>query len=489
MKKLFTPLFLLGIFFASCSQDDEIKETEEKEEVEEVDASVEKFIHRAMADWYLYEAEVPQLQENFFEDDKEKLEFLTSFNSPGDLYEGLQPSHDRFSFMFADYTELEKLLYSGIEKTSGMNYAWGTIGDSNDVFVVVRYVLPNSSADLAGVKRGDIFMEVDGQQLTRSTFSRLLSQDSFTASYAEIKGGYIDLTGNTVQLSGSEIAENPVHMATVIEHEGLNVGYLMYNGFTSDFDAQLNEAFAYFKSQNINELVIDLRYNGGGSVETASDLASMITGDFEGQLLAEMIMNEKWKAIYEREAPEYVNFRFNNKIRTGEQINSLHLGKVYVIATAGSASASELLINGLNPYIEVVHIGGKTAGKYQSSRTLYDSDHIMFAKQNVNPSHKYALQPLISKIANSKGVTDYGTGLTPDITASESINYQPLGDPEEPLLKAALNAISGKAQDTEATATAKYKFSERFRIEGDSDMSKPTYQRMYTNEIPVPEMN
>lgn len=488
MKKLFLPLFLLGIFFTSCSKDDVQEEVDPGTDPEVRDLTVDFFIHRAMADWYLYEAEVPELQEGFFKNTQEKKDFFAGFDTPEETYDNVQASHDRFSFMWDDYTELEKMLYSGIEKTTGMIYAWGGIGDGNDVFVITRYVLPNSSADQAGIKRGDIFMEVDGQQLTKSNYRDLLSQNSLTASYAEITNDGIALTGKTVNLTGAELAENPVHIAKVIEHEGLKVGYLMYNGFTSDFDPQLNEAFGYFKSQGIDELVIDLRYNGGGSVETASDLASMITGGFQGELLAEMIMNEKWKAIYKKEAPEYVNFRFNNKIHTGEEINSLNLGKVYVIATFGSASASELLINGLDPYIDVVHIGDNTAGKYQSSRTLYDSDHMMFAKQNVNPSHKYAIQPLISKIANSEGRSDYDEGLTPDIKAAEGLNYLPLGDPEEPMLKVALNAISGVAQGGETTAANKQMLNDRFKIEGDSDMFKPTYQRMYTNEIPTLEL-
>ena len=481
MKKIFFPVLLCGLIFTSCTKDDIVENTNSYGR----DLTVDLFIHRAMADWYLYEAEVPELQEDYFKDAKEKMAFLASYATPEEVYEILQPSHDKFSFMFNDYTELEKLLYSGIEKTSGIVYAWGRIGGGDEIYILTRYVLPDSSADQAGIKRGDIFMEVDGVQLTRNNVRNLLSQDRFTISYAEVTGNSIGLSGKMVELTGAEIAENPVHIAKVIEHHGLNVGYLMYNGFTSDFDPQLNEAFGYFKSQGIDELIIDLRYNGGGSVETATDLASMITGGLEGELLAEMIMNEKWKAIYEKEAPEYVNFRFNNKIHTGEEINSLNLEKVYVIATFGSASASELLINGLDPYIDVVHIGSNTAGKYQSSRTLYDSDHVMFAKKNVNPTHKYALQPLISKIANVEGRTDYDKGLTPDIQAKEGANYLPLGEPEEPLLKVALNAISGITPGDATTGTTKHKLDDNFKLEGDSNMFKPTYQRMYVNEVPA----
>lgn len=483
------PLFLLGIFFTSCSKDDDLKEIEEEnKEVEEKDLVVESFIHRAMADWYLYEAEVPALQEGHFANPQAKRDFLAKFESPEALYEGIQPSHDRFSFMYHDYTELEKMLYSGVEKTTGIIYAWGGIGSGDDVFVITRYVLPNSSAASVGIKRGDIFMEVNGEQLTRSNYRKLMSQDNFIISYAEINDGSIGLTGETAELSGSEMAENPVHIAKVIEKEGLKIGYLMYNGFTWDFDPQLNEAFGYFKSQNIDELVIDLRYNGGGTIETASDLASMVTGGNEGEILAQMMLNQKWQTIYDQEAPEAIRYRFNNEIHTGEIINSLNLGKVYVIATFGSASASELLINGLRPYIDVVHIGSNTAGKYQGSRTLYDSNTWNFGKENVNSTHKYVIQPLISKVANANGKSDYDEGLPPDISAAENLNYLPLGEPEEPLLSAALSAIFGTSQSEQAT-TAKQMEGNKFKIEGDSKMFTPTYQKMYTNEGALLKIN
>ncbi len=485
MKKIYLPLLLLLIFITgACSKDDDVANTLETEKIDPAEIEVERFIFRAMDDWYLYEAEVPELSSGFFASTDEKNQYLASFDAPKDLFEDLQASHDRFSFMWDDYEELEKMLYSGVEKSTGMVYGLRRIGDTDDVMGIVRYVLQGTSAEQEGVLRGDAFKEINGQQLTVHNYRDLLSLDSFTLTIADIEGEAISNTNRTANLVKQELTENPVYMTAVYEIEGQKIGYLLYNGFTLDFDPQLNEAFGQLKAEGIQHLIVDLRYNGGGSVETAVDLASMITGQYNEKLFGQVMMNKKWQSVYETQAPEQLQYKFNTKIHTGESINSLGLDEVYVIATSSSASASELLINGLNAYINVIHVGEFTAGKFQGSRTLYDSNDIFFSKENVNPSHKYAIQPLITKLANAHGVTEFKDGLEPDIAVSEDLgNYGPLGDPSETLLKAAINNILQKSQE-QASDFSK-RAQQKFKFFGGSDMFKPTYQRMYIKEIPL----
>ena len=118
-----------------------------------------------------------------------------------------------------------------------------------------------------------------------------------------------------------------------------------------------------------------------------------------------------------------------------------------MLTSPSSASASELVINGLKPYIEVIQIGTNTAGKYQASTTIYDSPELV-NKQGVNPLHNYALQPLIFKISNANDVSDFDDGLSPSISYEEQLGaFGILGDIEEPLLKKALNAIEGISDD------------------------------------------
>lgn len=437
---------------------------------------IKNFIWRAMNNMYLYKSDVPALADNRFSDQAELDEFLRSFSSPEDLfYNGLVADHDEFSFLVEDYRKLERSL-DGINLTNGMQYGlirYAT--NSSEVLGYVRYVLPNTSAEARGIQRGDYFNTVDGEQLTVDNFSRLLEPATYTIGLAEINGDEITSTGETVSLQKAEYTSNPVYIATTFQTSAGKVGYLMYNGFTGTFDAVLNETFAMFRSEGVTELIVDLRYNGGGSVETASDLASMITGQFGGQIFYKEHWNEYYQTLLETTAPESLVNRFNNNISTGAAINSLGLSKVYFITSLRTASASELLINGLKPYIEVVQIGENTTGKFQASTTLYDSPN--FRRSGANPGHTYAVQPLIYKTANAAGVSDYVNGLPPDVEIKEDIrNLGILGDPSERLLAAALATIEGK------TPQLLRPDNNNFEVIGESGMHDLLYHKMYSED-------
>ena len=128
----------------------------------------------------------------------------------------------------------------------------------------------------------------------------------------------------------------------------------MYNSFTSNYNHDLNDAFQYFKNEAVTDLILDLRYNGGGSVQTASYLASMITGQFEGEILTQEKWNSKWQSWLQENHPDWLTNHFTNTMSDNTTINNLNLSRVVILTTNSSASASELVINALNPYIDVV---------------------------------------------------------------------------------------------------------------------------------------
>ena len=397
---------------------------------------IQNFIYRGLNFFYLYKADKPELADDAFADEQELNNFLSSYDSPESLFDFLTVPQDRFSILVDDYIELENEL-SGVSKSNGMEF--GLVRYPNDptnVFGYVRYVLPDTDAENAGLQRGDIFNTIDGQQINENNFNTLLSQDTYTIGLATFDGTTITSTGETASLTKQQYTENPVYIAKTLDVQGQKIGYIMYNSFTRDFDNDLNAAFGALQADGVTDLVLDLRYNGGGAVETAVDLASMITGQFNGELF----YTEQWNPDRQEEYAE--NGLFDASISDGTATNSLQLTNVYILTTGRTASASELVINSLNPYINVVQIGQNTTGKFQASFLLYDAPAPGFRRSQANPNHTYAMLPLVFKTANASGNTDYVDGLTPDIAIDEDYaNLGTLGDVNEPFLATALSEI------------------------------------------------
>lgn len=427
--------FLLLLLFAlplSCEDMDDNAVPSELE--------IKDFVWKGMNLYYLWQANVSDLADDRFANQTQLNTFLETYAEPTDLFKSLlyQPiGIDKFSRITSDYNVLEGVL-AGNTLNNGMDYGLRfKSGNSGPVFGWVHYVLPNTDAASKNVQRGIIFYAVNGiplfQTQTDNNLS-LLNATTYTINLADYDNGNITPNGQSITLTKTNVAENPILLSTVITQNDKKIGYLMYNGFFSSFDNQLNTVFGDFISQGVTHLVLDLRYNSGGSVNTATKLASMITGQFSGQLFARQQWNTKAQAYFQANNPGSLE----NKFIGG--LNSLNLTKVYVLTTKSSASASELVINCLKPYINVIQIGDVTTGKNVGSITLYDSP--TFAKQNVNPNHKYAMQPIVLKIVDKNGFGDYTAGISPTFLLPENLNdLGILGNVNEPLLNAAINQI------------------------------------------------
>jgi carboxyl-terminal processing protease len=426
---------LLITSFVNCSEDfdDNPRST-----------SVNDFIWKGLNQYYYWLEDSADLVDNRFSNTQDYQNFINSFGTPEALFNHLlvAPEIDRYSVIFSDYTALEQAL-SGTQKNNGVDYELRLKnGSTTEVFGWVRYILPNSDAASKPIARGNIFYAVNGISLTTSNFRSLLGQDNYTLNMADFDNGAITPNGLSVSLTKTTFSENPVYVRKVITQGSQKVGYLMYNGFYGDYETELNNAFAFFQGEGITHLVLDLRYNSGGSVNTATRLASMITGQFNTQVFAKQQWNYKLESILN---PEQLLNRFTSTLNNGSSINHLNLDKVYVLTTKRSASASELVINGLKPYIDVIQIGDATAGKNVGSITVYDSP--TFRKQNVNPTHKYAMQPIVLKIANNDNFSDYTNGLPATLEQLEDIgNLGVIGETSDPLLNTALNYIQANGR-------------------------------------------
>ena len=422
VMRSFLTVGLLVVFFLSC------KDVDDSISPREYDFEIEDFIWEGLNSFYYWQSSISDLADDRFTSQKSYAKFLSQSN--GDLevlFESLLSDKDRFSWVVSDYTALEMQL-SRIYKTSGMMIGLAAIGNSDDVIAFVRYVLPGSDASAKHIKRGDIFYAVNNEPLTINNYSELLSSEveSFSIQLAEINGEVIEPTSKSIDLVKSVIQENPIHIYKVLEVNDSKIGYLMYNGFVADFDSQLQTALEEIKAGGIDHFIIDLRYNRGGRVSSSIKLASMITGQFSGEVFAQTKHNDKLSSLNE-------NYLFEaNPIQ-------LNMNQLYVISASRTASASELLINGLSSYIDVVLVGDHTTGKNVGSYTIYDW---IDNDGNINPRHTWAMQPITLKISNADGYADFEEGLQADYVLEEDLAHMGvLGEIDEPLLEKTLEVM------------------------------------------------
>ena len=434
-------IWLFALFFTfSCNDNDDESFAKQY--------PINTFVWNAMNHWYLWQDQVPNLSDN-----ADYKNLIKSNSDPNRFFNSLLYNYgftDRFSVIVGDYNLLLDWL-SGISTSYGMEYV--VVGNnysfSQDV-AVVRYIIPNSPAAQAGIKRGDIITKVDGMTINSSNeYDLFYIRNSATFTFGKFENGILNDNIGTKMLSKTKINENPVHLIKVHNEGNKKIGYLVYNGFTSEYDVQLNQAFGELKTQNVTDLILDLRYNGGGSVQTAQYLAQMITGQFTGQIFA--------KTEYNRKNSRYNsidNFVDKMEISKGsfQNINSLKMNHLYVLVSNHTASASELIVNSLKPYIDVVLIGTTTYGKNvgffptiddPSNLYIYTGDNL----DKANKLHKVALLPVSFKALNTKNESNYANGFTPDYQIDEneyiSSNLSPLGSTSEPLFAKAVDLIAG----------------------------------------------
>ena len=456
MKRYIVTLVLASAFIFSCSNNNDSPITPDPVvPTVTLNNSINDFVWKGMNSWYNWQASVTSLADTKDDNKDDYYTYLNGFQNPEDLFGSLlfdAGNTDRFSWFIEDYVEQQQA-FQGISKSFGFRLQAVKINEAGDVIFYVRYVAKDSPASEAGIKRGDIFNAINGTVITETNYSTVvsgLSEETVTMTFVSESGGTLTTIGDKT-ITAIELSENPVHVTKVLNDiGGKKVGYLLYNGFRSSYNDELNAVFAEFKNEGINELVLDLRLNGGGSVLTSAYLGSMIyeaagTDDF-----AELKFNAKHTD--QNGTYPFFNdltiFDTDGEATGGQAINRLNtISRLYVLVSGSTASASEMIINGLKPFIPVTVIGTTTYGKNVGSITLYDSASSDYtSKTSANSSHKNAMQPIVFQIYNKLGESEYYNGFVPDI---EVVEYQywnnilPYGDENEVVLKAALDDIQG----------------------------------------------
>ena len=410
---------------------------------------IHQFIWEALNDYYLWQEETPSLADEIKPVGSARYrELIKPYPEPEAFFESLKHQDDKFSLIQSNYEDIENSI-KGIDANNGLKFILSRYGSGDSVLGVVTYILEESDAATKDIKRGDIFTGVDGQNLNANNYKELLYGDNlnYTLNMAELNNNLLSPNGKNITLTKTEkFQSNPIQIHKIIENGSKKIGYLMYNQFTFGFDNDLNQVFSQFKAEQINDLILDLRYNGGGSVRSASNLAGMITGQFNGQVFAKYLWNKKLMTYFNSDPERFASnlgVNFTDKLEDGSAINSLNLNRVYIITSGRSASASELVINGLSPYINVIQVGDNTYGKNVGGpAALYD---YIDNNRTKNPDHTYAIYCMTFYSANNNDFYDYADGLAPqeDLKLKEDItNMGTLGEDSDPLLALALKHIN-----------------------------------------------
>lgn len=408
------------ILFTACGED-RTKEFEEK-------TMPNPWIYELMKQNYLYHNDLPEIEDKDY------------FKDVPDFFESLLSDKDGKNGNAFSYVEVSAETKSETNLSYGWDVTYYQITDSEgvtqeNVLVRVNFVYPGSPADQAGLKRGDVITMRNGVYYTSSNYQELAAQiDAATLTLS---------TEETVSLpAATDATYNPILKANVLDYSGYRVGYLAYSKFIRGTDLQNDETYdnalrqtftQVFSTAGLDAFVLDLRYNRGGDIRAAQLLTSMLApAEAIGQRLFYLQYNDK-------QDPQTTDFMATTDlIGSG---NNLNLSKIYILTSNMTASASELVISALRPYMgvdNIILIGNTTYGKNVAMAGFTHTDY-----------PQYTFWPVVASVHNTDGFNDYVNGFEANYEAKESslATLEPLGNTSELLLATALGIITG--QDTQ----------------------------------------
>jgi C-terminal processing protease CtpA/Prc len=459
-------LLLSGSF--SCKKLTEVfPKTEEPTSTTNPNAEVNGWIYDTMKSYYLWEN---QLTAKASTDNK---------LLPADYFESLliKPGElDRFSWIQEDVAELTASL-QGVNKVVGIRFTpFFSNTAKTKVALSVAYALKGSPADKAGIKRGDFIVKVNGNELTPENYSSAFSSDNLKFTLGDYNGSEIIANTKTVDVVKAEVQTDPIQHYSIIEKGNKKIGYLVYLQFLSKFDTDMRNVFKEFKEKGVNELVLDLRYNGGGFISSSDILSSLIVKNLKpGTLMSKQEWNTELTKAYKT--------KFGNDVFDTDWLNESNnlgtLNRVFVLTSKATASASELVINNLKPYMDVILIGDNTYGKNVGSVTLSDD----------KKRWKWGMQPIVLRTVNSLGQSEFGgkDGFIANFKVTDNaIPFRPFGDENETLLSVAIQQITGISAST-ANANARLKGTKKVDILNSAyplDNHKHEIRDMFIDKLP-----
>jgi C-terminal processing protease CtpA/Prc len=313
-------------------------------------------------------------------------------------------------------------------------------GATTRIEAKINHLYPGSPAHRAGAQRGDFITRVDGNSLTNANVAALFN----TRTPITIELRKKNNTTTTLQLTPATYDIQPIAKDTVITSNGKAIGYIFYTAFVYKNERSLQDltaAFTRFKQANVQELILDLRYNGGGYLTAAAHLASLLApaeNSARQDVLIYKIWNEKYQEQYAN-TPSRTIERLHNTIPATAR---LELPRLWVLTSGNTASASEIVISGLAPYMQVHTIGDTTSGK--------NAGGSVFAYPDDKTRGVYLIT---MQYTNSAGQSVAG-GIPRSISYNAQTYYNDttaLGNPRETFIAIALQNINAPAGRSPAT--------------------------------------
>lgn len=407
---LFLTLCSLSGLFSSCVPDNN-----------DDNLIVNKWINEEMVDYYYWYNKMPNIAPS-------------NSTNPEDYFNSLlYTQEDKWSFITDDYEGLISE-FEGTPSTMGYSPDFRLFTGTDKVFIIVEFVYRNSPAEKAGLKRGDIIIKINGEMMTTSNYADLYSGDSYTVTLGHFNGSGIYETSKTISMTAAVLDLDPVLCDTVYTKGSKKIGYIALSEFISHdpFVAKVQPVFEEFIQKGITDLIVDLRYNGGGEQNAAIWLASAIapaTTIASSSLIIQLYYNDKLQSLMDSKKESKFYFEKSPGV-------NFNLDKVYFLTAYGTASASELVMVGLEPYMNVIQVGDTTYGKYTGMWVIGDTHE--------PPRHNWGILPIVMKYANADGKTDFKDGLAPDYYVEDDlINAVPFGATYDPQIDEAISLITG----------------------------------------------
>ncbi len=359
-----------------------------------------------------------------------------------DFFKSLLSPQDRFSFI-VNTTDPETYPKS-VRNLFGFDYAIIQL-QGGEVVTVIKLVLKNSPASNSGLERGMIIKKINGQVITASNAQQLAESISaktvIDLSVGNWQNGAIINEKNITVYYGYSL-EQPL-ISKIFEQNGKKTGYLYIYDFPDGITSAVNQKFDEFKSTGIQELILDLRYNYGGSVSSAAALCAMIAPGISANSQFIIYKGNKNGGEVKRTFSQQIAYDPGALSFNTLHADALGLHKVYVLTSKSTASAAEIVINNLKPYMEVIQVGDATLGKDMAGFSIED--------KRQPKKITWQIHPVIYKVFNANGEGGYVNGISPQFTVNEFNNLPllPLGDPNETLLSHVLSKIYSKKGDTD----------------------------------------